>query len=403
MGIFQILNPPIQAWALLHLFKKEQTDLGKGDYDYLEFCFLKLMNNFSWWVNKVDRLGNNIFEGGFLGLDNISILDRSKPLPNGEYFEQSDATGWMGFFSICMMRIALQLAEQKPLFERLAIVFFEHFLSITAAMQATKNRSIDLWDEHDGFFYDVVSYPGNGHEMIKVRSIVGLIPFFALDFFALDELQKYSHFYPKLLLYLQHYPQVAKRCITETENKGKKGYLFSLMAQNQMKRVLERVFTPEEFLSPYGLRSLSKYHEKHPVSYLGGTVAYEPGESLEKIKGGNSNWRGPIWMPINFLFIKSLSKLYEAMGDSFEITVSGKSSSLLEMKKMLQDKLISIYRRDPKGIRPVHGDYALFQENPHWRDLILFYEHYHGETGRGLGASHQTGWSGLVANLIEEE
>lgn len=379
---FSDTNPPVQAWALFHLYRTEFEESGREDFDYLEYCFLTLMNNFSGWVNKVDRLGNNIFEGGFLGLDNISIVDRSVPLPGGGFFEQSDATGWMGFFSLIMMRLALILSKRQPLFQRIAFIYFEQFVGIATAMQGTKARSINLWDETDGFFYDVVAYPNGFHEQLKVRSFVGLIPFFSLEFLSLSELETHPDFYQKFQLYLQHFPELVGRCITHLPDKN--GYLFSLMTPPEMKRVLSYVENPDEFFSPFGLRSLSKYHQDHPFNFNGSIVAYEPGESLEKIKGGNSNWRGPIWFPINYLFYHSLGRLNAVLADPH----------LHELQSFLRTNLISLFRKDKNGRRPVHGD------NPLFEDLILFYEHYHGETGRGLGASHQTGWSGLVANLI---
>jgi hypothetical protein len=398
---FSDTNPPVQAWALWMIYQREKRQTGSGDYDYLEFCFLKLMQNFSWWVNKVDRLGNNVFEGGFLGLDNISIIDRSKPLPGGGFFEQSDGTGWMGFFALFMMRMAFELAKQKPLFELLAFVFFEHFVNIASAMEYTKARPIDLWDEQEGFFYDVILHPGGTHERLKVRSFVGLIPFYAIDFFDEEELKKHPRFYQHFQLYLSHRSEILGRCITELKVDGKTRYLFSLMTLEQMKRALQYAWDPEEFLSPHGLRSLSKYHEKHPVQWMGNQVGYEPGESIERIKGGNSNWRGPIWFPTNFLFLNSLIRLQEGVG-SFTVQIKGKTIEIEEMIHQLRHGLTDLFRTNREGKRPIHGDQPLFQQDPFWKDLLLFYEHYHGDTGRGLGASHQTGWSGLVANLIDQ-
>ncbi len=396
---FSDTNPPVQAWALWHLYQKDKEVHGKEDREYLEFCFLKLMNNFGWWVNKVDKLGNNVFEGGFLGLDNVSIIDRSKQMPGGGYFEQSDATGWMGFFSLFMMRIALELAKNHSFFEQLAIVFLEHFINIASAMQVTKCRNIQLWDEEDGFFYDVIIYPDGSNYKLKVRSFVGLIPFYALDFFDEDELEKFPHFSKRLNIFLKINPALADLCITQIPVDGKKRFLFSLMTLQQMKKVLEKVCDSSEFLSSYGLRSLSKAHQNSPVTFEGSTVGYEPGESLEKIKGGNSNWRGPIWFPVNFLFLVALVRLKQAVGRSFKVKLGDMELTLGELEQSLQESLINIFRKNDSGARPVHGDNALFAR-PDWKDLILFYEHYHGDTGRGLGASHQTGWSGLLANLV---
>lgn len=369
---FSDTNPPVQAFALWNIYLKEKNKDGKGDHDYLEFCFLKLMQNFSWWVNKVDRLGNNVFEGGFLGLDNISIIDRSKPLPSGGFFEQSDGTGWMGFYALYMMRISLELAKTKPLFEMIAFIFFEHFINIACAMEYSKARPIDLWDEEDGFFYDVILNPDGSHHRLKLRTFVGLIPFIALDFFDDEELKAFPKFYKHFQLYLAHRTHLLGRSITVLNIDGKKRYLFSLMTMEQMKKVLQYAWNPDEFLSPYGLRSLSKIHEKNPLKWMGNEVRYEPGESFERIKGGNSNWRGPIWFPTNYLFLNSLVRLKSAVG-TFEIQVKDKPVQLEEMIVGLRNRLTDLFRCNSNNIRPVHGDQPLFQQDPHWKDLILFY------------------------------
>ena len=398
---FSEANPPVQAWAIWRIYLREKQEKKQGDTDWLELCFLKLMENFSWWVNKIDRFGNNVFEGGFLGLDNISIIDRSKPLPGGGYFEESDGTGWMGFYALLMMKISLELAKQKSMYERAAMVYFEHFTSIAAAMQGTKARPVDMWDEQDGFFYDTLCLPDGKHLRLKVRSFVGLIPFFSIDFFDEEELKQYSHFYKHFQLYISNYPALVERCVTQCTHNGKKRYLFSLMTIEQMKRVLQKAWDPEEFLSPYGLRSLSKYHEKHPFVFHDRTVGYEPGESLEKIKGGNSNWRGPIWFPTNYLFLRSLKRLAETVGPDFKINSQGKNLALKDMIVDMRNRMVDLFRKDKSGQRPIFRDSPGFQD-PHWKDLIQFFEHYHGDTGRGLGASHQTGWSALVANIIQD-
>ncbi|MBS0605106.1 MAG: glucosidase [Verrucomicrobia bacterium] len=398
---FSEANPPVQAWAVWLIYQKEKQDKKKGDFDYLELSFLKLMDNFNWWVNKVDKLGNNVFEGGFLGLDNISIIDRSKPLPGGGFFEESDGTGWMGFYALIMMKMALELAKVKPLFERLAMVYLEHFISIANAIQGTQARPVDMWDEKDGFFYDTLCFPDNQHLRLKVRSFVGMIPFYSIDFFEEEELSQYSHFYKHFQLYIAHFHKLVGRCITEYTVKGKKRYLFSLMTLEQMNRVLQKAWDPEEFLSPYGLRSLSKFHEKNPFAFHDNIVGYEPGESLEKIKGGNSNWRGPIWFPTNYLFVRGLKRLADTVGPDYKVSVQGKDVPLNAMISDLRNRLIDLFRKDQTGQRPIFRDTKGF-EDPHWKELIQFFEHYHGDTGRGLGASHQTGWSALVANLIQD-
>jgi hypothetical protein len=392
---FSDLNPPVQAWALWKLYLQGEREDGEGDREFLLFGFLKLVENFSWWVNKVDQLGNNVFEGGFLGLDNISLFDRSTPLSNGRIIEQSDATGWMGLYSLIMMKIALVLAKKDPVYQNLATTFFENFIYISSSIHDTKG----MWDEEDEFFYDVVIEKGKKPESLKVKSFVGIIPFYSLTCIEEDELKSHKNFYENLLLFQKHNKEKVDRCLFKSGNK----MVFSLMSMDQMEKVLMKAFDPDEFLSEYGIRSVSKYHEKHPLVYGDGCVGYEPGESLEKIKGGNSNWRGPIWIPTNFLFLDAIRKLIECVGPEHCIQCSdGSSKTLEELHKMLRERLTEIFRKNEKGDRPVHGDCKEYQEDPYFKDLLLFYEHYHGDTGRGLGASHQTGWSGLIANIISQ-
>jgi hypothetical protein len=387
---FSDLNPPVQAWAFWKVYQKEKKARGKGDRKFLLFGFLKLIENFSWWVNKVDKLGNNFFEGGFLGLDNISVIDRSEPLPDGGVIEQSDATGWMGFYTLWMMKIALELSKEEPAYEQLATSYFEQFIYISRTIHQTHN----MWDEEDGFFYDVILKPDGESEKLKVRSFVGIIPFYSLLFIEEDEMTEHADFYERFLLFKKHNEEDVDRCVVKVGSK----YLISLMNIGQMKRVLSRVFDPEEFLSDYGLRSVSKFHEKNPLKFQDMTVGYEPGESLERIKGGNSNWRGPIWFPTNYLVFDALGSLIDTVGEDFVIDQSNKT--LKEAKEQLVKSLVAPFQKNSQGYRPVHGDCKLYQDDPYWKDLLLFYEHYHGDTGRGLGASHQTGWSGLVSNII---
>lgn len=398
---FSEANPPVQAWAVWRIYQKDQKENGKGDADFLELSFLKLMDNFNWWVNKLDHLGNNVFEGGFLGLDNISIIDRSKPLPDGGFFEESDGTGWMGFFALIMMKIALELAKVKPLFERLAMVYLEHFIGIAGAIQGTRNRPVDMWDEQDGFLYDSLCFQDGRHSRLKVRSFVGLIPLFSMDFFEEEEMAQFPHFNKHFHLYIQHFHKLVGRCLTEYEVKGKKRYFFSLLSLEQTSRVLQKVWDSDEFLSPFGLRSLSKFHEKNPFDSHGSIVGYEPGESIEKIKGGNSNWRGPIWFPTNYLFLCGLNRLAETVGFDYKVNIKGVDVCLGEMIHGLRHRLVDLFRKDETGARPIFRDTKGF-EDPHWKELVQFFEHYHGDNGRGLGASHQTGWSALVANLIQD-
>ena len=387
---FSDLNPPVQAWAFWKIYQREKKIQGKGDRTFLLFGFLKLIENFSWWVNKVDKLGNNFFEGGFLGLDNISVIDRSKPLPDGRVIEQSDATGWMGFYTLWMMKIALELSKEEPAYEHLATSYFEQFIYISRTIHQTHN----MWDEEDGFFYDVILDKDGSSEKLKIRSFVGVIPFYSLLYLTEEEMHEYSDFFGRFTLFKEHNAEDVDRCVEKIEGK----YLFSLMDINQMKKVLCRVFDSDEFLSDFGLRSVSKFHEAHPLNYQDMTVGYEPGESLERIKGGNSNWRGPIWFPTNYLVFDSLERLIEAVGEEFKID---ETRTLKHIRNQLVTGLVSPFRKNEKGCRPVHGDCALYQNDPYWKDLLLFYEHYHGDTGRGLGASHQTGWSGLVSKMVD--
>lgn len=398
---FSDLNPPVQAWAAWRLFCMD----GKKDFDFLELMFNKLITNFNWWVNKVDKEGNNFFEGGFLGLDNISIIDRSKPLPNGGHFEESDGTGWMGFFALYMMRIALELSRTgKHHFGELATVYFEHFVYITYALQGALRRKQGMWDEEDGFMYDVISYPDKSQHRLKIRSFVGIIPFYSFDYLDEEDIEQLPFFRNAFHLFMKEYPDRCQLAVRTIPTNGKKRYIFSLLSPEQMDRAFEKIWDSEEFYSPYGLRSLSKFHERCPYQFGGNTVTYEPGESLERIKGGNSNWRGPVWFPTNFLVLESLIRMQKAFGDNLPIKTPKGSIPIKQQIDSFRNRLIDLFRkRKSDQKRPAHGDYDIFNTDPYWKDLILFYEHYHGDTGRGLGASHQTGWSGLVAALIAEQ
>lgn len=389
---FSDLNPPVQAWAALRIYAQDS----KKDFNFLEEVFLKLVVNFNWWVNKVDQYGNNLFEGGFLGLDNISIIDRSKPLPHGEVIEQSDGTGWMAFFTLQMMRMSLELCKTgRSHFERLAIMFLEYFTYIVRSFHSPKSKEIGMWNEEDGFVYDVVRFQNGTQKDLKVRSLVGIIPLYAFEFIDEEEFEAIPSLQRKIHLFFEEFPHLAENAIEITEVNGKKRYLFSLLKKDHRAKVLEKVFHPDEFLSPFGIRSLSKYHEANPVNFEGYEVKYEPGESLEKIKGGNSNWRGPIWMPMNFLLLDALERIQKGSGNMRIL-----EKDLSEWTQILRDKISDLFRF--KNGRPAHGDAKIYADNPSWKDLVLFYEHYHGDTGRGLGASHQTGWSGLIATILSE-
>ncbi|HEV2968683.1 MAG TPA: glucosidase [Pirellulales bacterium] len=401
---FSDLNPPVHAWAVWRIYNMARRRTGHADRGFLERCFHKLLMNFAWWVNKVDSQGNNVFEGGFLGLDNITVFDRSVKFADGVVLEQSDATGWMGMFCLNLMRIALELAKENREYERLATKFFQHFVYVAAAMKHMGGRDYQLWDESDGFFYDVLRFPDGRFQAIRVRSLVGLIPLCAVERLEEDYIKQFAGFYGEFQWFLKHRQQLVGDLVNTIESGGKTTHVLSIVNRRQLERLLGRVFDPGEFLSDYGLRSLSKAHEEHPFEFDGKTVRYEPAEAICKIKGGNSNWRGPIWFPTAFLLIESLRKLGKAWGPEFTIENpnGGGRVASLALAAELADRHIGIFSRDAANRRRVFGDCERFQNDPHWRDLILFYEYFHGDNGAGLGASHQTGWTALVSSLIDE-
>ncbi|MGC2109269.1 MAG: glucosidase, partial [Candidatus Korobacteraceae bacterium] len=399
---FSDLNPPVHAWSVWRVYQNEKSRTGKGDTAFLEKCLHKLLMNFAWWVNRVDREGNNVFEGGFLGLDNITVVDRSEKMPGGAALEQSDATGWMGFFCLYLMRAALELASTNPVYETLATKFFEHFIYIGAAMKKMGGRDYQLWDEQDGFFYDVLRLPDGTFKKFRLRSMVGLIPLFAIEVLRREDLDPHPEFLANVEWFIRNRPDVVGHACYSADGDR---YVLSIADRHQFSRVLKRICDPAEFLSSHGVRSLSKYHEENPFCFGGRCVGYEPGESDEKIKGGNSNWRGPIWFPTSYLLIRSLEKFAHALGPEFATESAGHNGRPVTPKAMaaeIADRMIGIFKRGEDGRRPCFGPYRKFQEDPYWRDCLLFNEYYHGETGQGLGASHQTGWTGLVANLIDE-
>ena len=401
---FSDLNPPVHAWAVWRVYNMDRVRSGRADREFLEKCFHKLLINFAWWVNKVDRAGNNVFEGGFLGLDNITVIDRSEPLPAGAVLEQSDATGWMGMFCLNLMRIALELAKANRAYEALATKFFQHYIYVGAAMKRMGARDHQLWDEEDGFFYDVLTYPDGRYEKFRVRSLVGLIPLYAVERLEDQWIKPFAEFEANLHWFLDNKRHIVQDVCHEVRRDGTSTHVCAIVDEAQMKGMLRRVLDPEEFLSPWGLRSLSRHHLAHPFRLGDRQVGYEPAEARERIKGGNSNWRGPVWFPTSFLMIESLRKLGTAFGPGFKVPspADGRPLTLAEVAEDLANRMIRIFTRDETGRRPVHGQRQKFQEDPHWRDLILFHEYFHGETGEGLGASHQTGWTGLVASLIDE-
>ncbi len=402
---FSDLNPPVHAWAVWRVYSTDKLRNGIGDREFLEKCFHKLLINFAWWVNKVDSAGNNVFEGGFLGLDNITVIDRSEKLPGGAVLEQSDATGWMGMFCLNLMRISLELAAENKAYESLALKFFEHYIYIGAAMKNMGGKNYSLWDEDEGFFYDVLRHPDGSFQKFRVRSLVGIVPLYAAETLKMDDIEPFQEFKTNFLWFVNNRRQLTKSCCHFLERGGKKQYALTIVDKQQLRRILERVLSPSEFLSDYGIRSLSKYHELHPFVFGHSEVRYDPAESDNKIKGGNSNWRGPIWFPTTFLIIESLRTLGAGYGDDFKFSLPGETDgarSLWDIAGEIANRMIRIFTRDEQGRRPVYGGTKTFQEDPYWKDLILFYEFYHGDNGAGLGASHQTGWSALVAALIED-
>jgi hypothetical protein len=402
---FSDLNPPVHAWACWRVYNIEKERLGTGDTAFLEKCFQKLLINFAWWVNKVDSQGLNVFEGGFLGLDNITVVDRSEKLPDGAILEQSDATGWMGFFCLHMMRIAIELAKTNKVYESMATKFFEHFIYIGGAMKRMGGRDYQLWDEEDGFFYDVLRYPNGGFHKFRVRSLVGLIPLFAIDVLHEDVLSAFPIFLNDVVWFIRNRRDlVGQACYIEVRG-GVRHAILSIVDRHQLELLLRRVWDESEFLSPAGIRSLSKYHGEHPFSFGSGTVRYEPAEADVKIKGGNSNWRGPIWFPTSYLLIESFTKFTNAFGPDFKVSApasGGTTMTPADMAREVANRMIGMFTRNPEGRRRIYGGTEKFQTDPHWRDCLLFNEYFHGENGAGLGANHQTGWTGLVANLIDE-
>jgi hypothetical protein len=404
---FGDVNPPVHAWAAWFVYSQDKTLRGEGDLPFLKSIFQKLLMNFTWWVNRKDPNGQNVFEGGFLGLDNIGVFDRSAPLPTGGHLEQADGTAWMAFYSQCMLQLALELALHDSTYEDLAAKFYEHFLWIASAMDRVGLHHDELWDEQDGFYYDLLRLPGGHAVRLKVRSMVGLLPVCASTIFPPEGLERLPRFLEQVRNFTRRHPQL----ITNIVSPGRVGHgnrrLLALLNDDKLRRVLGYLLDEREFLGPFGIRALSRYHRDHPYIFTVGGVAhrvdYEPAESTSGLFGGNSNWRGPVWFPVNVLLIRALMNLYTFYGNDFTVecpTGSGVRMNLFEVSREITTRLSRTFLRDEQGARPVHGGAAKFQSDPHWRDLILFYEYFHGDSGAGLGASHQTGWSGLVAPLI---
>ena len=404
---FGDVNPPVHAWATWKVYKQEERVKGKGDRSFLERVFHKLLLNFTWWVNRKDAAGRNIFQGGFLGLDNIGVFDRSAPLPTGGHLDQSDGTAWVAAYALQLMRLALELAKENKVYEDIATKFFEHFLNIAQAMTSLSGRGRGLWDEEDGFYYDQLNLPSGEVHPLRVRSMVGLLPLFAVEVIDPEELVWAPQFKARLESYLAQRPDLA--ALVSRWNVPGQGQrrLLSLLRGSRMKRLFRRMLDETEFLSPYGIRALSKYHEDHPYVFsFGGMkldVSYQPGESTSGLFGGNSNWRGPIWMPVNFLLIDAMREFHRYYGDDFQIecpTGSGNFMSIDKAADEIARRLVRIFLPGKNGMRPFATQYPALAKDPNFKDHLLFHEYFHGDTGRGVGAMHQTGWTGLVASLI---
>ncbi len=406
---FGDVNPPVQAWAALRVYQIEKKFYGRSDRQFLQRVFHKLLLNFTWWVNRKDMEGKNVFQGGFLGLDNIGVFDRSKELPTGGYLNQADGTSWMGMYCLNMLAIALELAKEDNSYEDIASKFFEHFLYIADAIDGIGDAEISLWDDEDCFYYDALRMPDGQQLPLKVRSMVGLIPLFAVAVLELDTLQNFPGFKKRMQWFIQNRPDLKDNvACMETPGMGARR-LLAIVYKAKLKRILQRMLNEDEFFSPHGIRAISKYHQEHPFVLHQGEddyyVQYEPAESTTGLFGGNSNWRGPIWFPLNYLIIEALWQFYQYFGDEFKVecpTGSGQEMTLREVARHLSNRLVSIFEQDEAGRRPVYGELEVFQSDPHWRNYILFHEYFHGDHGAGLGASHQTGWTGLVAVMIHQ-
>ncbi len=407
---FSDVNPPVHAWACWRVYKIARNVTGHADTEFLEEVFHKLLLNFTWWVNRKDLSGQNIFQGGFLGLDNIGVFDRSKPLPGNGMLEQADGTAWMGMYCLNMMAIALELAQTRPAYEAVATKFFEHFIHIAEAINAEHGDS-GLWDPIDGFYYDRLRMPDGHSQPLRLRSIVGLIPLFAVETIEPQVLEMLPHFRRRMEWFIRYRPGLVAdiESLTTPREDGRR--MLALAGREKLERILPRVFDPAQFLSDYGVRSMSRGYQREPYTFQCDgqqlTVAYEPAESNSYMFGGNSNWRGPVWFPVNFLLIEALQKYDHYYGRSLMAEYprfSGKQLTLNEVSHDLSRRLTAIFLRSANegGRRPVLGGCEYFQSDPQWRDYIPFYEYFHGDNGSGLGASHQTGWTALVAKLLQQ-
>jgi hypothetical protein len=406
---FGDVNPPVHAWAAWRVYKIEQKRRGKGDRGFLERVFHKLLLNFTWWVNRKDTEGRNIFQGGFLGLDNIGVFDRSSALPTGGFIEQADGTGWMAMYCLNLLAIAMELARDDPSYEDVASKFWEHFLYIANAMNHIGDDGTSMWNEEDGFFYDVLHMPDGQHVPLTIRSMVGLIPLFAVETLEPRRVERLAGFKRRMDWFLDNRRDLTNNIPHMNDPREGERRLLSVVHADQLRRVLRFMLDENEFLSPYGIRALSRVHKNNPyVLHAGGgeyRVDYEPAESTTGLFGGNSNWRGPIWFPVNYLLVESLQKFHHYYGDDFKVecpTGSGNYMTLWEVAAEISRRMSHIFLRDGDGRRPVHGNDERYHTDPHWRDLVLFYEYFHGDNGSGVGANHQTGWTGLVAKLLQQ-
>jgi mannosylglycerate hydrolase MGH1-like protein len=406
---FGDVNPPVHAWAAWRVYKIDRRIRGVADREFLERVFHKLLLNFTWWVNRKDPDGRNVFQGGFLGLDNVGVFDRSAPLPTGGYIEQSDGTSWMGMYCLNMLAMALELARDDRAYEDVASKFFEHFVYIAHATHHLGGDSLSLWDEEDGFFYDMLNLPDGKRCPMKVRSLVGLIPLFAVETWDTELADRLPDFKRRAQWFIDNNPDLREHIAFKDKPGGGRRIMLSIVSTEQLPRVLRLMLDEEEFLSPHGVRSLSRFHKDHPyVLRVGGQeyrVDYEPAESTIGLFGGNSNWRGPVWFPVNFLIVESLQKYHHFFGDDLKIacpTGSGRLMSLWSVAADISRRLNRLFLVGADGRRPVFGGTEKFQRDPHWRDMPLFYEYFHGDNGAGLGASHQTGWTGAVAKLLSQ-
>ncbi len=402
-------NPPVLAWAAWRVYKIDAHITGTLDIEFLSGIFHKLLLNFTWWVNRKDSAGRNVFQGGFLGLDNISLFNRSAPLPSGGHIYQSDATAWMAFYCIIMIKIAIELSRDRAVYQDMASKFFEHFMRIGDAMLNCGGKGQSLWAPEDGFFYDVISMPNGKITHLKVRSLVGLLPLLAVETAPDEYVNQHPLFKERVMWFLTHHPMFQQNMAPIHVVDGKKKRLLAVLTEDKLKSVLSYLLDENEFLSEYGIRSISKYHEKNPykltIEGKDYTISYEPGESQTRLFGGNSNWRGPIWLPLNFLIIESLQKFHYYYGNEFKVecpTGSGNWMTLWEVATEISQRLINLFMPNNKGQRPIFGEHEIFAKDPYWRDLVLFNEYFHGDSGKGLGASHQTGWTSLVAKLVQQ-